>query len=135
MLVRSAKRPDNAQNDPHRYTDAFLLILVSLAGGPKHGHAIIKDVEAFCGTRLAAGTVSDALARLAEAKYVFPVLPTDGIRRPYQLTRVGLYVAECQLRVMATIFCAGGPRIRVMKEKGALTPQPRDTAGTDTPQE
>ena len=30
-----------------RIDDARLLVLASLASGPKHGYAIMKDVEAF----------------------------------------------------------------------------------------
>lgn len=124
MLVGSEKRPDPKQHDPHRYTDAYLLILVSLAGGPKHGHAIIKDVEAFSYTRLAAGTVSDALARLAEGKYVRP-LPAKGFQRPYEITFAGLYAVEAQLRAMGAIFVAGWKRVEAMK--GARIPLPPET--------
>ena len=38
-------------------TDPLLLILVSLAAGPKHGHAILLDVESFAGVRLGPGTL------------------------------------------------------------------------------
>jgi len=34
-----------------RFSDPSLLILSSLAGGPKHGYAISKDIEAFAGSR------------------------------------------------------------------------------------
>jgi hypothetical protein len=34
-----------------------LLVLASLAKGPKHGHAMIEDIERLCGTRLGPGTL------------------------------------------------------------------------------
>lgn len=129
MLVRSEKRPAPEQNDPHRYTDAYLLILVSLAGGPKHGHAIIKDVEALCGTRLAAGTVSDALARLAAAKYVSP-LPAKGFQRPYEITFAGLFAVEAQLTTMISIVHAGWPRVEAKLD--APFSEPRTTTDSAT---
>ena len=45
-------------NDPN------LLVLVSLAAGPRHGHAILLDVEAFAGVRLGPGTLYGAIGRL-----------------------------------------------------------------------
>jgi hypothetical protein len=35
-----------------RENDPPLLILVSLADGPKHGHALAKDIEGFAGVTL-----------------------------------------------------------------------------------
>ena len=35
--------------------DRSLLVLTSLAGGPKHGYALIKDIEGFAAVRLGAG--------------------------------------------------------------------------------
>ena len=36
--------------------DAALLILTSLAGGPKHGYAMIEDIATMSGVRLGPGT-------------------------------------------------------------------------------
>ena len=41
-----------------------LLVLTSLAGGPKHGYAITVDVEEFAGVKLGPGTLYGALSRL-----------------------------------------------------------------------
>ncbi len=35
-----------------RPNDPPVLILTSLAGGPKHGHALLKDIEDFAGITL-----------------------------------------------------------------------------------
>ena len=42
-------------NDPN------LLVLVSLAAGPRHGHAILLDVSEFAGVRLGPGTLYGAI--------------------------------------------------------------------------
>src|SRR3569832_1765350 len=62
-----------------------LLIMVSLASGPKHGYAIILDVDALCGLRMGPGTLYGAIARLERLGLSEP-LPADERRRPYRLT-------------------------------------------------
>ena len=73
---------------PSATNDPGLLLLISLAGGPKHGHAILLDVERFAGVRLGPGTLYGALARLEERGEVEP-MAADGRRRPYRLTSGG----------------------------------------------
>jgi DNA-binding PadR family transcriptional regulator len=68
--------------------DPGLLVLISLAGGPKHGHGILLDVAGFTGLRMGPGTLYGALARLEEAGLI-EALPLDGRRRPYRLTENG----------------------------------------------
>ena len=69
-------------------SDPGTLLLISLAAGPKHGHAMLLDVEAFGGRRLGPGTLYGALSRLEEAGLV-EALSLEGRRRPYRLTRRG----------------------------------------------
>ena len=38
-----------------RFSDPALFILVSLAGGEKHGYAMMEDIEETCGARLRPG--------------------------------------------------------------------------------
>jgi Transcriptional regulator PadR-like family len=47
-----------------RFAEPWLLVLTSLADGPKHGYAIMADVAAFSGVRMEPGTLYGALARL-----------------------------------------------------------------------
>lgn len=49
-----------------RFSDPSLLILSSLASGPKHGYAMMEDILAFSGTRLEPGTLYGALSRLEQ---------------------------------------------------------------------
>ncbi len=50
-----------------RFAEPALLILVSLSDGPKHGYAIMADVEAGTGKPLGPGTLYAALARLTSS--------------------------------------------------------------------
>ena len=44
-------------------SDPELLILSSLADGPKHGWAIMSDIEAFAGVTVGPGTLYNAITR------------------------------------------------------------------------
>jgi DNA-binding PadR family transcriptional regulator len=68
--------------------DPTLLVLVSLAAGPRHGHAILIDVGGFAGVRLGPGTLYGAIGRLEADGLIEPMEP-DGRRRPYRLTKAG----------------------------------------------
>src|SRR4029077_14101477 len=60
---RKGGMPASGLCTPH---EPPLLILVSLADGPKHGHALAKDIEDFAGVRLGPGALYGAITRLAE---------------------------------------------------------------------
>src|SRR6478609_3557274 len=66
-----------------RPNDPPLLILISLADGPKHGHALAKDIEDFAGVRLGPGALYGAITRLAERGLIEPFGSDDDRRRPY----------------------------------------------------
>jgi DNA-binding PadR family transcriptional regulator len=71
-----------------RFSDPALLILACLAGGEKHGYAMMEDIEATAGVRLGPGTLYGALSRL-EQYGLIEALPADERRRPYRLTAQG----------------------------------------------
>ena len=83
-----------------RFAEPALLILVSLSDGPKHGYAIMADVEAGTGRPMGPGTLYAALARLEE-RGLIEALPPEDRRRPYRLTAVGASVLAEQLRDLA----------------------------------
>jgi DNA-binding PadR family transcriptional regulator len=85
-------------NGLRRPNDPPLLILVSLAAGPKHGHALAKDIEDFAGVRLGPGALYGAITRLVERGLIEP-LGSDDRRRPYRITPPG---SAAQLRQHAT---------------------------------
>jgi DNA-binding PadR family transcriptional regulator len=64
------------------------LILTSLAGGPKHGHALAKDIEEFAGVSLGPGSLYGAITRLEERGLIEP-LRTKDRRQPYRITASG----------------------------------------------
>jgi len=71
-----------------RFGDPAVLILTSLAGGDKHGYALMSDVEDFSGVRLGAGTLYAALGRL-EGRGLIEALVAEDRRRPYRITAAG----------------------------------------------
>jgi DNA-binding PadR family transcriptional regulator len=83
-----------------RFAEPALLILVSLSDGPKHGYAIMTDVEAGTGHPMGPGTLYAALARLEERGLIEALAPVDR-RRPYRLTAIGSKVLTEQLRDLA----------------------------------
>lgn len=93
-------------------SDPAVLILVSLASGPKHGHAMLLDIEAFAGRRLGPGTLYGALSRLEGEGYVEPLEPS-GRRRPYRLTREGRFELRKRLGRLAVAVRIGRERLAV----------------------
>jgi len=71
-----------------RFGEPALLVLMSLLDGPKHGHAIIKDIDSSVGMRLGPGTLYGALAKL-EARGLVAALEPRGRRRPYEISGEG----------------------------------------------
>jgi DNA-binding PadR family transcriptional regulator len=88
------------------------LILSSLAGGEKHGYALVKDVEAFSGLRVPPGTLYEALERLQTAGLIEAV-ESDDRRRPYRLTSVGAEALTEHLRTQSQIVETGLQRLGV----------------------
>lgn len=93
-----------------RFSDPSLLILASLAGGPKHGYAMVEDIAAVSGVRLGPGTLYGALARLESRKLIEP-LPADNRRHPYCLTKQGAAVLREQLTSLAHFASVGLQRL------------------------
>ena len=93
-------------------SDRSILILTSLADTPKHGYALIKDIEDFAGVTLGAGTLYGALAKLEQAGLVQP-LPAEDRRRPYQITPAGRELLHERLSETARIAKVGLRRLSV----------------------
>jgi DNA-binding PadR family transcriptional regulator len=92
------------------YSDPPLLVLASLATGPKHGHAMIEDIAGLCGTRLGPGTLYGAIARLEQLGWIEP-LPPEERRRPYRITAEGLHVLRAKLKTLQRFTKAGLRRL------------------------
>jgi DNA-binding PadR family transcriptional regulator len=93
-----------------RFAEPALLILVSLGDGPKHGYAIMTDVEAGTGRPLGPGTLYAALARLEERGLIEALEPVDR-RRPYRLTGVGQTILTEQLQQLSDFASLGLRRL------------------------
>jgi DNA-binding PadR family transcriptional regulator len=93
-----------------RYAGPATLILSSLADGPKHGYMLTKDIESFSGTRLAPGTLYEALSRL-EGQGLIEALQSDDRRRPYQLTAMGAAALRSHLATQRRIADLGLRRL------------------------
>jgi DNA-binding PadR family transcriptional regulator len=97
-------------SDLGRFAEPALLVLISLAGGEKHGYAIMQDVERSCGTRLGPGTLYAVLPRLEGRGWV-EALPSDDRRRPYRLTNAGVAALREQLAAMRRLASTGLERL------------------------
>lgn len=95
---------------PGRYSDPGLLILSSVAGGPKHGYAMMEDILEFSGTRLEPGTLYGAITRLERRGWI-EALPSEERRRPYRITGEGLRALQEQLQTMRQIVSVGLSRL------------------------
>jgi len=87
-----------------------LLVLVSLADGPKHGYAIQQDIERISGRRLGPGSLYGAIARLEFAAYI-ESLGEEGPRRPYRLTAAGSRALAADLAALSRVTAAGKRRL------------------------
>ena len=79
------------------------LILLSLAPGPKHGYAILKEVEALSDGRvkLSTGTLYGAIERLLDQDWIRRVddpIPNDTNRKrkAYDLTELGRKILNAE---------------------------------------
>jgi len=93
-----------------RQNDPALLILLSLAEGDKHGHALAGDIAQVAGVRLGPGTLYGAITRLEERGLIEP-LAEEGRRRPYRLTRSGLVALDDGVRELRRLAAAGDERL------------------------
>lgn len=98
--------------DLGRFAEPALLILISLADGPKHGYAMMDDIRQTAEVKLGPGTLYGALARLEKGGFIEPV-ETDDRRRPYRLTAAGATALRTQLTTMESLASTGLERLRL----------------------
>lgn len=94
-----------------RFSDPAVLILSSLAGGEKHGYAMMEDIEQTAGVRLGPGTLYGAISRLEQAGLIEP-LHTYERRRPYRLTLQGAAFLRQYLTSLEKIVSLGLKRLK-----------------------
>jgi DNA-binding PadR family transcriptional regulator len=94
------------------FTEPVVLVLTSLAEGPKHGYALAKDIESFAGIKLGPGTLYGALSRLEDRGWI-EALPAADRRRPYQITTAGAEGLAKQLRTAQRVAATGLRRLEL----------------------
>jgi DNA-binding PadR family transcriptional regulator len=93
-----------------RFSEPALLILVSLADGPRHGYAITEDIAGFAEVRFGPGSLYGAIARL-EARGLIEALESEDRRNPYRLTARGEKVLRARLASMQAVARVGQKRL------------------------
>ncbi|MET7393807.1 PadR family transcriptional regulator [Dactylosporangium sp. NPDC005572] len=93
-----------------RFSEPALLVLVSLAEGPKHGYAMQDDIAALTGERPGPGTLYGAIRRLEELGLI-EALQERERRKPYQLTAGGRAALQAELSRMRAVAGTGLRRL------------------------
>ena len=99
-------------------TETTFYILLSMASGPKHGYAILKDIQGLSGGRITitTGTLYGAIKRLVEQGLIEHIesayQDTDGrIRKEYQLTHLGRRIIDAEFHRLKHLVIAAEQRI------------------------
>jgi len=96
-------------------TETTLLILLSLAEEPRHGYAIMKDVENLSNGRVSfsTGTLYGALKRLLDQAWIERIEkidekpePQNRPRKAYTLTDLGANILQAELKRIQSIISA-----------------------------
>lgn len=92
-------------------TPAVFHILLSLAGGKRHGYGIAKDVlhQSDGRVRMGPGTIYGTLQRLLDQNWVSVSQDADGSdarRRYYRLTKLGKQALEAEVQRMDALVRA-----------------------------
>jgi DNA-binding PadR family transcriptional regulator len=91
--------------DARPLTPLSFQILVALADGPKHGYAILKEIEEASGDSFttSTGTLYLAIQRLEQGG-LLELASGDSRRRYYALTQAGREVASAEARRLASLL-------------------------------
>jgi DNA-binding PadR family transcriptional regulator len=95
--------------------EAAVWIMVSLAAEPKHGYAIMKDVQALGGFAMRPGTLYAALARMERDGLVEEIQTRDYRRRPFKLTAAGRDRLAGDLKSLGSLASTGMQRLKRSK--------------------
>jgi DNA-binding PadR family transcriptional regulator len=105
-----------ARPDAKTPSEAVLLILLSLADRPRHGYALLKDIESLSDgrVRMSTGTLYGALRRLLEDQWIqrFEQADTSREKQAYRLTAMGRKQLQLELDRMRQLTRAAGARLR-----------------------
>ncbi len=110
IYLEEMQRQPTDLTDLGRFEEPAVLILTSLLETPRHGYAIVKDVQSVAGVHLGPGTLYATLARL-EARNLIEALPAQDRRRPYRITGAGMEVVRDRLERMEAVARTGLTRL------------------------
>jgi DNA-binding PadR family transcriptional regulator len=112
--MRHVVRQHSLETKP--LTEPVLLILTSLAAHPRHGYALIQDIELLSNGRvhISTGTLFGALRRLLEDGWIerFEQQDTSRQKLSYRLTGVGRRQLQLELDRMKHLTRTGFARLR-----------------------
>jgi DNA-binding PadR family transcriptional regulator len=112
MVVVSRRDGLAGRDVLRRAGEASVLILISLADGPKHGYALIHDIRELADVELGPGTLYGALDRL-ERLGLIESLPADERRHPYRITAPGAVALRAHLDSLERVSAAGRLRLQL----------------------
>jgi DNA-binding PadR family transcriptional regulator len=95
--------------------EAAVWIMVVLADAPKHGYAIMKDIQDLGGFSMRPGTLYAAIARMERAGLVEEIQSSDYRRRPFRLTGAGRTRLAGDLKMLAALAATGLHRLKRRK--------------------
>lgn len=111
--------PDPRLEEVKPLTEPVLLILLSLADQPRHGYALMKDIESISQGRVrpSTGTLYEALRRLLGDGSIqrFEQQDTSREKQPYKLTPAGLARLQQELARMKQLTEAAAARLRLVE--------------------
>jgi DNA-binding PadR family transcriptional regulator len=117
--MRHVVARNNVQARP--LTEPVLLILTSLADQPRHGYALIQDIELLSSgrVRMSTGTLFGALRRLLEDGWIerFEMEDTARQKQAYRLTAEGRKHVRVELDRMRHLTRAGFARLRASETR------------------
>ena len=101
-------------------TEATFFILLSLATKPKHGYAIMKDVQALSDGRviLSTGTLYGAIKRLLNFGWIHPLevkqetQASNRERKAYRLTNIGNRILHSEIARLENLTAKAKLRTR-----------------------
>lgn len=104
---------------PKPLTEPVLLILMSLTDEPRHGYALIKDIETLSNgrVRLSTGTLFGAIRRLLQDGWIerFEQEDTSRQKQAYRLTPSGRAQLQMELDRMKRLMRAATVRLRTIE--------------------
>ena len=105
--------------DARPLSEPVLLILTSLSDQPRHGYALLKDIEALSGgrVRMSTGTLFGAIRRLLENGWIQPVDLDDTSRdkQGYELTPAGRRQLQSEIERMKYLTKAATARLKAWR--------------------